>query len=260
MECTIQTVSRDSQPRRKSPRILVTATTEVVRGRPRVRVNEAYTDALVAAGLTPFVLPPIDPRFATDALDGVDALVLTGGEDIDPKYFDQTPHEKAGEPHAARDACEIALARGARERRTPTFAICRGAQVMNVALGGTLIQDIGSQRATNIIHDQSGRRTDRVHTVSVDEGSLLSRIVGAAEIGVNSSHHQSVDAVAPGLRVTATANDGIIEAIESTDPAWWMLAVQWHPEELTATPEDWDRRLFDAFARAAAAGAPDSKR
>ncbi len=251
--CTIQTVSGDSQPRRRAPRILVTATTEVVRGRPRVRVNEAYTDALLAAGMTPLVLPPINPRAALQALDDADALLLTGGEDIDPKQFDQSPHEKTGEPHAARDACELALARAARDRRTPTFAICRGAQVMNVALGGTLVQDISSQRTTDINHDQSIRRTERVHDVVVDEGSLLSRVVGAADIRVNSSHHQSVDQVAPGLRVTATASDGIIEAVESTDPSWWMLAVQWHPEELLGTTEDWDRRLFEAFARAAGA-------
>jgi len=203
--------------------------------------------------MMPFVLPPIDPTAAPDAIDGVDALLLTGGEDIDPKYFDQPPHEKSGEPHAARDACELALARAARDRRTPTFAICRGAQLVNVALGGTLLQDIGSQRTTDINHDQSARRTERVHAVSVDEGSLLSRIVGAADITVNSSHHQSVDDIAPGLRVTASASDGIVEAIESVDPAWWMLAVQWHPEELVGTPEDWDRRLFEAFARAARA-------
>lgn len=253
MWCTIQTVSRDPQQHRP-PRILVTATTEIVRGRPRVRVNEAYTDALVAAGMTPFVLPPVAPRAAIDALDGVDALLLTGGEDIDPKHFAQPPHEKTGVPHVARDTCELALARAARDRRTPTFAICRGAQVMNVALGGTLVQDIGSLGSTDINHDQSARRTERVHAVSVDEGSLLSRIVGAAEISVNSSHHQSVDHVASGLRVTATARDGIIEAVESTDPGWWMLAVQWHPEELVGTPEDWDRLLFRAFARAAGAG------
>lgn len=246
-------MSRDPQPRRGAPRVLVTATTEVVRGRPRVRVNEAYTDALVAAGITPFILPPIDPRASVEALDGVDALVLTGGEDIDPKYFDQPRHEKAGQPHAARDAYEIALARGARDRRMPTFAICRGMQLINVALGGTLVQDIGSQRIADIDHDQSARRMERVHAVSVDEGSLLSRILGTAEIRVNTSHHQSVDEVAPGLRVTATTSDGIIEAIESTDPAWWMLGVQWHPEELVATTENWDRLLFAAFARAARA-------
>jgi len=248
--CTIQTVSRDSQPRRAVPRVLVTATTEVVRGRPRVRVNEAYTDALVAAGMTPLVLPPIEPHAALQALDGVDALLLTGGEDIAPRHYDQPSHDKTGQPHAGRDACELALAQGARERRTPTFAICRGAQLINVALGGTLVQDIGSQRITDIEHDQSSRRTERVHAVAVDEGSLLSQIVGAAEIGVNSSHHQSLDEVAPGLRVTATASDGIIEAVESVDPAWWMVAVQWHPEELVTTPEDWDRRLFEAFAKA----------
>jgi len=233
-----------------APFVIVTATTEVIRDRSRVRLNEAYTDALAAAGLVPLILPPIDPIVAIASLTDIAGLVLTGGEDIDPEHFGQAAHAETSAPHRRRDGYELALAREAHERRIPTLAICRGAQVVNVALGGTLIQDIPSQRPSKIGHDQSDRRNDRVHPVTVEAGSHLARIVGATTITTNSSHHQSIDGVGRGLRVTAQTADGIIEALEPTDPAWWMIAVQWHPEELTATPEDWDRRLFAAFGDA----------
>ena len=238
-----------------APIIAVTATTELVRGRPRVRVNEAYTNALAAAGLVPLVLPPVSPDVALFALEGVVGLVLTGGEDMDPAAFGQPPHPASGAPHAARDAYELALAHEARSRRIPTLAICRGAQVMNVALGGTLVQDIPSQRPSEVNHDQSQRRTERVHRTDVAHDSALARAIGATRIATNSSHHQAVDAVGAGLRVSARAEDGIIEGLETADEDWWMLAVQWHPEELTGTAEEWDRRLFAAFASAVRARA-----
>jgi putative glutamine amidotransferase len=236
---------------------LVTSTTETIRGVPRVRVNEAYTHALSSAGLVPLVLAPLDPSTALDALDNSFGLVLTGGEDLDPKLFHQAQHPAAGEPHAARDAYEIALARAARDRRIPTLAICRGLQVMNVALGGSLIQDIPSQRPSKIVHDPAGRREERVHGVSIETDSRLARIVGATLISTNSSHHQSLDAIASDLRVVAHTEDRIVEGAESTDTAWWMVGVQWHPEELIATTEDWDRRLFAAFAAAVREHRPD---
>jgi putative glutamine amidotransferase len=180
-------------------------------------------------------------------------LVLTGGEDVDPHRFGQEPHPQTGAPHQSRDAYEFALARAAHEQRVPTLAICRGAQVMNAALGGTLVQDIASQHPSGIDHDQSGRRNDRVHEVEINRGSRLADIARSTSIFTNSSHHQSVDRVADGLRVVAKSPDGIVEGLESADPVWWMVAVQWHPEELTATAEDWDRRLFSAFAEEARA-------
>lgn len=228
--------------------VLVTSTTEIIRGVSRVRVNEAYTDALTAAGLVPLVLPPLAPDIAVRALDSIAGLVLTGGEDLDPAHYGIAPHPAADEPHPARDACELALARAARDRAIPTLAICRGAQVVNVAFGGSLVQDIPSERAGMLDHNPRGARSQRIHTVHVDPGSELAQAVGATEIDTNSSHHQAVDRLGNGLRITARTGDGIVEGLESVDPAWWMVAVQWHPEELTTTPEEWDRRLFAAFA------------
>lgn len=233
-----------------APYVLVTATTEVIRGLPRVRVNEAYTSALAAVGLVPAVLAPVAPDLAVAALTGAAGLVLTGGEDIDPRLFGEEAHPATQTPHAARDACEVALAREALVQRIPTLAICRGAQVLNVALGGTLVQDIASQCPTSTNHDQSVRRTERVHDVQIDPGSMLAGIVGATSIATNSSHHQAVGRLAPSLTAVARSEDGIVEAFAPLDSTWWLVAVQWHPEELTATPQDWDRRLFAAFADA----------
>jgi len=240
-----------------TPFVLVTATTETLRERSRVRVNEAYTSALSAVGLVPLVLPPIDPSVAVTALGDVAGLLLTGGEDLDPRHYGETAHPANGAPHAGRDSCELALAKAAFERRAPTLAICRGMQVLNVALGGTLLQDISSQHASDIDHNVSTRRAERVHAVEIEPDSELARVVGATRITANSSHHQSVGRAANELRVTARSDDGIIEAVEPRESGWWMLGVQWHPEELTGTPENWDRRLFEAFARAVRATGRD---
>jgi putative glutamine amidotransferase len=233
-----------------APLVLVTATTAVINGCSRVGIDEAYTDALIAAGLIPLILPPVSAAVATAALGDVAGLVLTGGEDIDPRRYHEAPHPATGAPHAARDDYELALARAAYERRVPTLALCRGAQIVNVALGGALIQDISARHP---------RGTERVHTVDVDGDSRLASVLAATRIRANSSHHQAIGRTAPGLRIVGTSHDGIVEAIEPVEPAWWMLGVQWHPEQLAATAEDWDRRLFTAFADAVRAAATDSR-
>jgi putative glutamine amidotransferase len=229
------------------PVVLVTGSTEIVDRRSHAYVEEAYTNALVAAGLLPWVLPPIAPAIAIRALDHVEGLVLTGGEDIGAHWFNDVPHPAAGAPHDARDAYEIALSRAAYERRLPTLALCRGAHLINVALGGSLIQDIPSQRP-EIAHPRSKYRTERVHAVELDRQSRLASIFGASTVGANSFHHQAIDRLAAPLCIAGRSPDGIIEAFESTAHDWWMMAVQWHPEDLTETEEDWDRRLFTAFA------------
>ena len=219
-----------------------------------MRVNRAYTDAIVAAGLVPLVIPPMRGEAAADILDAVDGLLLTGGEDVDPALFGAARHPATGPANAARDQIELALAREAARRRMPTLAICRGVQVLNVALGGTLVQDIPSEVGPSLDHDAEGVRSQRVHGVAVTSGSRLGEIVKATEIRTNSFHHQAVDRPGDGLRVTGRSADGVVEAMECADRAWWALGVQWHPEELTGTPEDWDRSLFKAFAEAVKAG------
>jgi len=231
------------------PLVALTATTKEIDGMMRVRLNEAYVDAARAAGLTPLVLPPLHANELEGVVAAVAGVILTGGEDVDPAAYGAPRQPKTQRPHSRRDECELALVRLAHEKRIPTLAICRGIQVVNVALGGTLVQDIPTECPSAIDHDQSAERAMRVHDVAIEKDSMLATAVGATRISVNSSHHQSLARVADGLRVTATSSDGIIEGTEWDRDDWWMLGVQWHPEELVADARDWDRGLFNAFAR-----------
>ena len=232
------------------PVVAVTATEKDREGSLRVWVNAAYVRALEGAGLVPLVVPPLDdPAHAASLLDRVDGLLLTGGEDVDPVRYGAAPHSACGVAHAGRDATELALVAAARERQLPTLAICRGIQLLNVALGGTLVQDLPSQRPGDVNHDPGASRWSRSHPVSVVESSRLAAAVGATRLDVNSFHHQAVDRTAPPLRVTAQAPDGTVEGVETpADDRWWVLAVQWHPEELTGDAREWDRGIFRAFA------------
>jgi putative glutamine amidotransferase len=239
--------------------VAVTATTKVIEGMSRVRLNEAYVRALESAGLVPMIAPPMDPRLAGAVLDGVAGLVLTGGEDVDPAHFGAEPHPDLGTVHATRDVFELALVREARARRMPVLAICRGIQLLNVALGGTLVQDIPSEWPSELSHDLSHRREERVHAVAIEPGTRLANALGDAQITANSSHHQSVERLGEGLVIVARSPDGIVEGVETQDD-WWVLGVQWHPEELTSTPEEWDRRLFAAFAEAVSSPTSSSPR
>jgi putative glutamine amidotransferase len=231
--------------------VAVTATTEIIRGALRLRVNAAYTAAIRGAGLLPLVLPVLDASDADAALEGMAGLVLTGGEDVNPARYGAAPHPELGDVHDGRDAFEAALVHAARARALPTLAICRGVQILDVALGGSLIQDIPSQRPDAIQHDGDWARTARVHPVDVTPGSRLAGALGTTRPIVNSMHHQAVGTVAPSLVAVARAPDGVVEGVEWPDDDWWMVGVQWHPEELAATPEPWDRSLFAAFASVA---------
>lgn len=233
----------------RAPIVAITATTELIRGLPRVRVNASYADAVLAAGLVPVVVPPFDDEDAARRIgEAVDGLLLTGGEDVDPRRYGAEPHPTVTGVSDARDRCELALMWLARDRALPTLAICRGIQLANVAFGGTLVQDIASECPRSLRHDASDARSARVHDVAVTSGSRLAAALGTERLTTNSSHHQALGSIAPGFRVAARAADGIVEGIEHEGDDWWMLGVQWHPEELVATPEPWDRRLFTAFA------------
>ena len=235
-----------------SPIVAVTATIREEDHPRRVRLNAAYVTALENAGLVPLVVPPLsDPAAAERILAGVDGLVLTGGEDVAPAYFGEQQHPKLGTVNEARDATEIALISAARRLRIPLLAICRGIQVLNVECGGSLIQDIAAQRPGALEHNAHGSRTETAHGVVIDTDSILELALGATAIDVNSLHHQAIDRLGEGLRVTATSPDGIVEGVESTDD-WWVLAVQWHPEEMDRCAHQGAEPgpLFKAFAEA----------
>jgi putative glutamine amidotransferase len=151
----------------------------------------------------------------------------------------------------ARDRWEIALVHAAERRGKPLLAICRGAQVLNVTLGGTLVQDLPSQQPGEINHDPDLPRNSRTHSIELAAESRLARAVGLTRMDVNSVHHQAIARVADELRVVATAPDGVIEGVESAaDSSWWCVGVQWHPEDLVETDEPWARDIFGAFAKA----------
>ena len=190
-----------------------------------------------------------------DALDGVDGVLLTGGEDVDPTRYGEVAHPTVTDVDPQRDAFEIDLVIEARARRLPILAICRGVQLLNVACGGTLVQDVPSQMAGGTEHllaVPAHKPFDLAHEVWVDKGTLLAtvlndRLNGTDTCDVNSRHHQAVKALAPGFRASATAPDGVIEAIEDPSAAF-CLGVQWHPENFWRTGEF--RSLFEGFLEA----------
>lgn len=238
-----------------APIVAVTATTREDEDSRRVRLSASYIDALESAGLVPLVVPPLaNAEVASAILDAVDGLLLTGGEDVNPSRYGEKPHPNLKSVNDRRDSTEIALIHEAKRRRIPVLAICRGIQVLNVALGGTLIQDIGAQSEGALDHDDGSPRKSRTHGLVVEPSTLTSAALGATELTVNSLHHQSVKDVSPELKITARSPDGIIEGLETKDSDWWVLAVQWHPEEMTDSPEPWDRGLFHAFAERLSSG------
>ncbi len=187
---------------------------------------ECYAEAVIAGGGVPILLPPTETRFLDEMLSPLSGVVLVGGGDLDPEMYGETPHFTV-EP--IRDRFEIEIAKWALQHDLPILGICRGMQVLNVAAGGTLIQDIPSQTGTHLQHRRADAIDDPVHIVRIEPKSRLARIFGRTEMYVNTGHHQSVKKVAPGFRATAWAEDGIIEGIESENQLW-AIGVQWHPE------------------------------
>ncbi len=215
----------------------------------RAYVNAAYLAAVQDAGGVPVPLPPqLDARSLSALAERLDGLLLTGGGDLDPALFNEPPHPTLLEVSRARDTLELALVRNFLRALRPILAICRGIQVLNVALGGTLYQDVASDPGTEIQHQQKEPRDQPTHPVKVVPGSFLARILGSEELLVNSMHHQAVKALGQGLRLVASAPQGIVEGVEleESDPGHFVLGVQWHPEELVAK-DPTARRLFHAF-------------
>ncbi len=214
------------------PRIGLTVGRERIDGRVFDAVPQEYARAVVGAGGLPLVLPPLPPDAASDVADQLDGVLLTGGGDLEPSRYgaDRRPETDLVDPE--RDASELALVAAARARGLPILGICRGAQLLNVAYGGTLHQHLDGSPALQ--HQQGPRRNEAVHTVDLVPGCLLAELSGAVRFAVNSIHHQGIDRVGGTLRVVGTAEDGVAEVLESTDRS--VLAVQWHPECLVASP------------------------
>lgn len=196
----------------------------------KVSVNTTYVDAVRLAGGIPVVLPPVrDEETARALLKTVDALIMTGGEDIDPLFFGEEHLPGLGEVNAPRDTSDVLLIEAAVAMHKPMLGICRGEQVINVVLGGTLYQDIPSQVGGELRHRQSESATLATQTITIDPESRLASIVGATTLDVNSFHHQAVKDIAPGLTVVARSEDGIVEAYEDL-VRYNVIGVQFHPE------------------------------
>jgi putative glutamine amidotransferase len=231
------------------PRIGISGVVRTWDGADRTGVNGAYVRAVLNGGGVPIILSPLlGPSFAARALDGVEGLVLTGGEDLDPAWYGAEPSPLLSPPSRERDLFELALFAVARQRGLPILGICRGIQLINVALGGTLYQDIPSERRGALEHRPDGPRDLRSHRIRLEVGSRVSQALGATELTVNSSHHQAIWQLAPALVATGWSDDGLIEAVESPAGAPWVLAVQWHPEEMYADHTAPERGLFASLA------------
>jgi putative glutamine amidotransferase len=218
---------------------------------PRFGINQSYVRALLAAGCAPVMIPILDDDDRLRAIyERLDGIVFPGGADVAPEEYGEAPIDNLNIIEAPRDRTELTLARWAFADDLPTLGICRGQQLLNVALGGSLYQDLRHQGVTTVEHsDADGRaRNALLHRVRLDPASRLAQLIDETSIEVNSLHHQAVRVVAAPLKATGTSDDGVIESLESEERRF-LMAVQWHPEEIDDLP--WVQRLFAGFARAA---------
>jgi putative glutamine amidotransferase len=229
------------------PRIAITSSPEVHDARFVVGVDRPYVESVVGAGGLPLILPILSPDFVGDALAGCDGLLLSGGGDIDPCRYGAVAGPEVSGVDAGRDEWELELTRAAVDRGLPILGICRGHQVLNVALGGSLHQHVPA--LTGEDHHQRSRHGEAVHRVAITEESVIGRVIGFPMLGVNTLHHQAVDVVAERLLAVGWDEEGIVEAVEGTD-GLPVLGVQWHPELLQSLPGH--DRLFSWLVRAAA--------
>lgn len=219
----------------------------------RFAVNATYCRAVAVAGGAPLLIPGLaDEEAVASVFPLLDGLLLTGGVDINPRAYDQQIRPACERIDDQRDVTELALMRLARESRIPVLGICRGIQLLNVAFGGTLVQDIPTERPGSVDHRASIPEPPRMaHRLRIQAGSRLAELLGANEVPVNSLHHQAIDALAPDLTAIGWSDDGLIEAIEAAD--WpFLVAVQSHPEHLYEHDTRW-LGMFRGFVQAAAA-------
>lgn len=218
-------------------------------------MNQRYFHAVTAAGGVPWMIPLLDGDLETlrEIYDRLEAIVLPGGVDLDPATYGEPPHPRCGRIDPARDRVELQLTRWAIAEGKPVLGLCRGIQVINVALGGTLWQDIESQLPQALKHDYSPTagfaRDYLAHPVELAADSRLRTLLDRDKLRVNSMHHQAIRALSPELVATAVAPDGLIEAIEARAADRFLVGVQWHPEVFEE--RDTSTRLFRALIAAA---------
>jgi putative glutamine amidotransferase len=210
-----------------------------------------YSQAILHAGGAPLIIPAAqDKESLASILGPVKGLILSGGPDIHPRRYGEEPLAGLGEVDEALDQMELLAATMAIEKNLPVLGICRGIQVLNVALGGTLYQDIASQVPESICHTPKTDKAVNTHTVLLETGSRLQKITGKRKIWVNGKHHQAIKDLAPGLAATAHAQDGVVEAVELPAKRF-VLGLQWHPEG-TWREDSYSQKLFSAFVHTAA--------
>lgn len=219
-----------------------------VSGKEKAKGQEsAYFKALLAAGAKPGEIELVSAsdagRIRPQSFDGV---LFAGGEDVDPAFYGETKKHASVQVDRRRDEFELDLLERALDRRLPVFGICRGTQMINVKFGGTLYQDLESDATPQFKHKQDGRRSDTTHQVTLTEPDSRLAEVFTGSCRVNSLHHQAIKRLGRGLKVTAHSEDGLVEAVETADDYPFLMAVQWHPEELVEQHEE-QRRLFERF-------------
>lgn len=218
--------------------------------KPVSYVFRDYVEAVRIGGGYPFIVPLLDdPDFVPDILGYFHGILLLGGEDVRPEHYGGGPDDRLGRTDALRDTAEFTALKLALERDLPVLAICRGLQVLNVALGGTLLMDLPTDAPSEVDHSWAGPAApDHYHEITFEPGSTIGKWYARPTIKVNSSHHQAIDRLGSGLRVAASAPDGVIEAVEAPGHEW-VMGVQWHPERMIAQSAE-QLELFEQFIAA----------
>lgn len=230
---------------------LIGITSSIEKDESAHKVYDHNVRAVIEAGGVPVLLPNVsDQSSITKLAEKIDGLLGSGGYDIDPSYYKEEPHPKLGTITPRRDEFEYSLFQKVLKLNKPILGICRGMQMLNVAAGGNLFQDIYAQNEAELLkHAQEAPTYHGTHLAKIEEDSLLHRIVGKKEISINSRHHQAVKKLAKNFTISARAKDGIIEAIES-EKHNFVLGVQWHPENMLDAKDQPSKKIFKAFIEA----------
>lgn len=218
---------------------------------PKSALNLAYSDAVIRNGGIPVIFPSTgDEQTLLDLAKLCDGVIVPGGVDVDPAYFNEEPERQIGKLDLQLDKAEMLVLNYLLENNVPTLGICRGCQIMNIFAGGSVYQDLPAQYPGHpLMHAQKGKRSYPLHEVSIEEGSRLAGLLGTTSVRTNTMHHQAIKDAGKGFTVVGRAKDGVVEAIEHENGCW--IAVQWHPEELVDTVPAMNNLFRDLIEKAA---------